>query len=102
MTPLPDPSSEAVPEYRDELFGAMECEEAPFWLSVDTNGGDQRTEADALKVINDFWGEPTEEPWVVSRVQAYLGRNVHGDITLHERPEGKLWGPFEFWKVDET
>ena len=101
MTVHPDPTSEAPPEYRDELFGAMECEEAPFWLSLDTPSGAQRTEAEALKVINDFWGEPTEEPWVVSRVWAYVGRNEYGDITLHEKPEGMSWGPFEFWKVDE-
>lgn len=99
---MPSQSSEAVPEYRDEMFGAMKCEEPPFWLAVETPTGGQRTEADALKVVNDFWGEPTEEPWVISRVLAYLGRNEYGDLTLHEKPEGKPWGPFEFWKVDEA
>lgn len=88
--------------YRAELFGAGECEEAPFWLSSETPDGGQRSEVEALKILNDFWGEP-DATWKVNRVQMHVGFNEYGDLRVQHEREGLRdpSGPFDFWRIDE-
>lgn len=97
----PRPERSTMSDYRAELFGACECEEAPFWLAVEGPDGSERTEDEALKVVNDYWGEAVEG-WKVSRAQMYLGQNEHGDLRVNVKPDGMQSGPFAFWQIDEV
>ena len=96
----PLPEQRYSPDYRAELFGAGDCEEAPFWLAVQTPDGSERTESEATKLVDDYWGGH-DEPWEVSRVQMYVGRNEYGDLRVHVEPDGMDTGPFDFWKFEE-
>lgn len=85
-------------EVFDEVFAAG-GEEPPFWLTTRSSIGWARSKAEALRLVDDAYGE-TDEPMVASVVQMYVGGTEDG-LTVRGKPHGMTWWPIEFWKVDE-
>lgn len=89
-----------VPDHRPELFGAGDCEEAPFWVSVENPEGGQREESEALAIVKSFWGADPEIEWEVGRVPMYVYGDGYGGLRVNREPREGALGPFDFWKVD--
>ena len=90
------------PDYRAECYAAAGGEEPPAWIPAETIDGVARTEAEALKLVNEWFGEPEDEyPWRISRVPMYVGEDEYGDVRVHPNPEGMTAGPFDFWMFEE-
>lgn len=94
-----DVSRRSLPDYRAECYAAG-GEEPPAWIPAETVDGEPRTEAQARKIVADWWGE-ADEPWKVSRVQMYVGQDEYGDLRVHPKPEGMSAGPFDFYCFEE-
>ena len=78
--------------YREEVSYASE--DGPFWLAQENPDGSARTEAQALSLIDDWFG-PADEPWIASAVSGDVTETEHG-LRFDKSADGSV----AFWEVD--
>jgi hypothetical protein len=94
--------SDTIGEYRAELFGTGDCEEAPFWVAVQLPHGGQRSEAGALAMVKEFWGDEEDDQieWAVKCVPMYVYSDEWGGLRVNRDHRDGAVGPIDFWEVD--